>query len=179
MFNQELISSSIATENDIPELVALINSAYRGDSSRKGWTTEADILEGIRIDADGVHEILADPNADLHLFFYPGEGLVSCVYLKEQPDNLYLGMLTVRPNLQAGGMGKYMLHYAENLAVQKGKSSIKMTVINIRTELIAWYNRHGYLHTGETEPWVDGEHIGDRKADIEFLVLSKKIPPRM
>ncbi len=175
MFNLELISGSIATEKDIPALVALINSAYRGDSSRNGWTTEADILEGIRIDAAGVREILEDPKADLHVFFYPGEGLVSCVYLKEQPDNLYLGMLTVRPDLQAGGLGKLMLQYAEHLAFEKRKSSIRMTVINVRTELIAWYNRHGYLPTGETEPWVDGEHIGDRKADIEFLVLSKNL----
>ena len=175
MIDQTKISSCIATEKDIPVLVALINSAYRGESSRKGWTTEADILEGIRIDADGVLEIMEDPKADLHVFSYPGEGLVSCVYLKEQPDNLYLGMLTVRPNLQAGGMGKYMLQYAENLAVKKGKAAIRMTVINIRTELIAWYNRHGYLLTGETEPWIDGEHIGDRKAEIEFLVLAKTI----
>jgi GNAT superfamily N-acetyltransferase len=175
MFNLELISSSVATENDIPALVALINSAYRGESSRKGWTTEADILEGIRIDADGVREILEAPDADLHTFFYPGEGLVSCVYLKEQPDNLYLGMLTVRPDLQAGGLGKLMLQYAEYLAFEKRKSAIRMTVINVRTELIAWYNRHGYLPTGETEPWIDGEHIGDRKKDIEFLVLSKNL----
>ncbi len=175
MFTQDLITASIATESDIPDLVELINSAYRGDSSRKGWTTEADILEGIRIDADGVREIIADPNAGLHIFSYPGEGLVSCVYLKEKPDHLYLGMLTVRPNLQAGGLGKYMLHYAETLARQQGKSAVKMTVINIRTELIAWYNRHGYLPTGETEPWIDGEHIGDRKAEIAFIVLAKKI----
>jgi ribosomal protein S18 acetylase RimI-like enzyme len=169
------ISPSIATEQDIPDLVALINSAYRGDSSRKGWTTEADILGGTRIDAAGIREIIEDPKADLHVFSYPGEGIISCVYLKEEPDHLYLGMLSVRPTLQAGGLGKFMLQYAEKLAVQKGKTSIKMTVIHLRTELIAWYNRHGYQVTGEKEPWIDGVHIGERKADIEFLVLSKKL----
>lgn len=175
MLNQDLITSSIAGEADIAALAELVNSAYRGDSSRKGWTTEADILGGTRIDETGIREIIADANADLHLFWYPGEGLVSCVYLKEGADHLYLGMLTVRPTLQAGGLGKYMLKYAENLAAQKGKQAIRMTVINIRTELIAWYNRHGYLPTGETEPWIDGVHIGERKANIEFIVLAKQL----
>lgn len=175
MINPELISSSIAGPADIPALVTLINSAYRGDSSRKGWTTEADILGGTRIDEAGIREIIDDPNANLHLFSYPGEGLISCVYLKEAADHLYLGMLSVRPTLQAGGLGKFMLKYAEDLAVQKKKGSVRMTVINIRTELIAWYNRHGYLPTGETEPWIDGVHIGERKASFEFLVLSKKM----
>ncbi|HSK13347.1 MAG TPA: GNAT family N-acetyltransferase [Phnomibacter sp.] len=169
------IRSAIATEVAVPELVALINSAYRGDSSRRGWTTEADILEGTRIDEAGIREIIDDPKADLHTFLLADEGLVACVYLKEETDALYLGMLTVRPTLQAGGLGKYILNYAEELAKQKGKPKVRMTVINKRLELIAWYNRHGYLPTGETEPWVDGVHIGERKADIYFVVLEKQL----
>jgi GNAT superfamily N-acetyltransferase len=169
------ISSSIATENDVPQLVALINSAYRGESSKAGWTTEANILDGTRIDDAGVLEILQNPNEDLHTFRLEGEGLVACVYLKKALDHLYLGMLTVRPTLQAGGMGKFILQYAEELARHEKLPSICMTVINTRTELIAWYNRHGYLATGETEPWIDGEHVGVRKADLHFVVLEKLI----
>ena len=169
------ITSSIVTPADIPELVAHINSGYRGESSRQGWTTEADILGGTRIDAAGIQEIIDEPNADLHIFRLPEEGLIACVYLKEADDYLYLGVLTVRPTLQGGGMGKFILYYAETIAKAKGKNRIRMTVINIRSELIAWYNRHGYLPTGETEPWVDGVHIGERKKDIEFIVLSKKL----
>jgi GNAT superfamily N-acetyltransferase len=97
------------------------------------------------------------------------------VYLKEEEENLYLGMLSVRPTLQAGGIGKYILHYSEERAKAIGKKFVRMTVINVRSELIAWYNRHGYLPTGETEPWIDGEHIGDRKADFHFMVLKKEI----
>ena len=175
MIDLQKIKTGIATAADIDDLVKLINSAYRGESSKAGWTTEADILGGIRIDAAGVKEIIDEEEADLHVFYYPGEGLIACVYLKEEDENLYLGMLSVRPTLQAGGMGKYILHYAEERARSIGKQYVRMTVINVRTELIAWYNRHGYLTTGETEPWVDGEHIGDRKADFYFIVLKKKI----
>ncbi len=169
------ITTTIATPADIPELVAHINSGYRGESSRQGWTTEADILGGTRIDAAGIQEIIDEPNADLHIFRMPDEGLIACVYLKEADDYLYLGMLTVRPTLQAGGMGKYILNYSETVAKAAGKNVIRMTVINVRGELIAWYNRHGYLPTGETEPWVDGLHIGERKKEIEFIVLSKSL----
>lgn len=169
------ISTGIATPKDIGPLAALVNSAYRGNSSRAGWTTEADILGGTRIDEKGVQEIIEDPNADLHIFSHPEEGLIACVYLKAEESYLYLGMLTVRPTLQAGGIGKHILAYAEKHAAALGKRNIKMTVINTRTELISWYNRHGYLPTGDTEPWIDGEHIGDRKADIHFIVLNKVI----
>jgi N-acetylglutamate synthase-like GNAT family acetyltransferase len=175
MIDTSKIIASIASENDIPELVALINSAYRGDSSKAGWTTEADILDGTRIDETGVLEIIHSPNEDLHIFRLEGEGLIACVYLKKASGHLYLGMLTVRPTLQAGGMGKYILNYAENLAVKGELSKVRMTVINKRLELIAWYNRHGYKPTGETEPWVDGHHIGNRKTDLHFMVLEKPI----
>ncbi len=175
MIDINKIKTGIAREKDIEELVDLINSAYRGESSKAGWTTEADILGGIRIDEKGIRDIMDDPKAGLHTFRHPALGLVACVYLKEASDHLYLGMLTVRPTLQAGGIGKFILQYAENLAVEKGKGAIRMTVINTRTELIAWYNRHGYLPTGETEPWIDGEHVGERKADIYFLELEKEL----
>jgi GNAT superfamily N-acetyltransferase len=174
MIDLQKIQTGIAGVGDIEELVKLINSAYRGESSKAGWTTEANILDGIRIDAAGVQEIIDESGADLHIFRYPGEGLIACVYLKEENENLYLGMLSVRPTLQAGGIGKYILNYAEERARKIGKKFVRMTVINVRSELIAWYNRHGYVPTGETEPWVDGEHIGDRKADFHFMVLIKE-----
>lgn len=169
------ITNRVAVDADIPALVALINSAYRGESSKQGWTTEADIIDGIRIDEAGVQEIINATDADLHCFFAPTGHLLSCVYLQTKPDCLYLGMLTVQPGLQAAGLGRHMLHYAEARARQLGLPSIRMTVINTRTELIAWYERRGYSATGQTEPWIDGTHVGDRKQDIYFRVFEKKI----
>lgn len=169
------ITNRLAVTADIPALVSLINSAYRGESSKQGWTTEADILDGIRIDEAAVEEIIAAPDADLHCFFAPDGQLLSCVYLQTKPDCLYLGMLTVQPGLQAAGLGRHMLHYAEAVARQLGLTAIRMTVINTRTELIAWYERRGYRATGQTEPWIDGTHVGERKQDIYFRVFEKKI----
>jgi ribosomal protein S18 acetylase RimI-like enzyme len=165
----------IATEADVTQLVSLINNAYRGDSSRKGWTTEADILGGLRIDAAGVREILQDPSADLHLFQNESGELQACVYLAEKQDHLYLGMLSVNPDSQGSGIGKRILEYADEVAKQKGLKKIRMTVIHLRKELIGWYMRHGYELTGETEPWIDGVHIGERKTDFHFLVLQKNL----
>jgi len=175
MIDTSKIKASVATENDVKELVTLINSAYRGESSKSGWTTEAEILDGTRIDEAGVLEIINNSHEDLHVFRLEDEGLIACVYLKIAVGHLYLGMLTVRPTLQAGGLGKFILSYAENMARREGLPRIRMTVIHVRSELIAWYNRHGYLPTGESEPWVDGEHIGIRKADLHFIVLEKHI----
>jgi len=169
------VECRLATMEDVPALVALVNSAYRGDSSRRGWTTEADILGGIRIDATGIEEILSDPHAAIHTFCIGAENLVACVYLKKEPDHLYLGMLSVRPTLQALSMGKHILKHAENEALQNGLQRIRMTVIDCRTELIAWYNRHGYLPTGETEPWIDDIHVGLRQRDFQFIVLVKRL----
>jgi ribosomal protein S18 acetylase RimI-like enzyme len=169
------ITNRVAVVADIPALVSLINSAYRGETSKQGWTTEADIIDGIRIDEAGVLEIITAPDADLHCFFAPDGQLLSCVYLQTQPNCLYLGMLTVQPGLQAAGLGRHMLHYAETVARQLGLPAIRMTVINTRTELIAWYERRGYQATGQTEPWIDGTHVGDRKQEIYFRVFEKQI----
>ena len=169
------VTQRVATAADIATLVSLINSAYRGETSKQGWTTEADILDGIRINEAGVEEIIAAPDADLHCFFAPDGQLLCCVYLQTKPDCLYLGMLTVQPHLQAAGLGRHMLHHAEAVARQLGLPAIHMTVINTRTELIDWYERRGYQPTGQTEPWIDGTHIGERKQEIYFRVFEKKL----
>ncbi|HMP92184.1 MAG TPA: GNAT family N-acetyltransferase [Phnomibacter sp.] len=167
--------TSIATASDAPLLVQHINGAYRGASSRAGWTTEADLLEGLRTDLQGVLAIINDPGADLHLFWNANNQLLACVYLQLHPHHLYLGMLTVHPPLQGLGIGKQVLHYAEQFARQHQKPAIQMTVLDARKELIAWYNRHGYQPTGQTEPWIDGYHIGIRKQELNFVVLEKKL----
>jgi len=141
-----------ATHKDIPELVQLINSAYRGDSSRAGWTTEADLLTGIRTDTATLQDEMEQPGVRM-LKAVNTEGFIdACVYLQQLDNKLYLGMLTVSPSLQNKGIGKLLLHKAEEVAKELGCSYITMTVISVRSELIAWYQRHGYKPTGEKNP---------------------------
>ena len=166
---------TVATENDIGALDHLVNSAYRGDSSKKGWTTEADLLEGLRTDPDSLTKLMAEP--DSVILKYMGETgvLQACIYLKKKGTQLYLGMLTVSPDLQAKGIGKQMLAAAELHAKQHGCTSIVMTVISVREELIAWYQRHGYKPTGETEPFPTDPKFGLPKKPLLFIVMEKQL----
>jgi ribosomal protein S18 acetylase RimI-like enzyme len=166
---------SIATENDITALDQLVNGAYRGEGSKKGWTTEADLLGGIRTDADGLRKMMADHDAVILKYTGEGNELQGCVYLKQKGSKLYLGMLTVNPELQAKGIGKKLLYAAEEYGQQKSCGHITMTVISVREELIAWYERHGYEKTGEREPFPTDPSFGLPKQPLEFIVMEKAI----
>ena len=157
------------------ELSALINSAYRGETSKKGWTTEADLLEGTRTSEEELISIIASSNHYL-LKFIRDEKIIGSVLLIAKKEVLYLGMLTVSPELQNSGIGKQLLQAAEQLAQQLELSRIQMTVIGIRKELLAWYMRNGYEDTGVREPFPFGE--GDKaltSEPLDFIVLEKKL----
>jgi ribosomal protein S18 acetylase RimI-like enzyme len=160
--------------NDVPELVKLVNKAYRGDESRKGWTTEADLLEGLRIDEAELTRIM---NAEDSAIFKAtiNDDITGCVYLKEQDDEMYLGMLTVDPSLQDKGTGKTLMQFAEEHSKQQHKQAIAMTVISVRTELINWYIRKGYQLTGEIKPFPNNTQFGEPKMPLEFVVLKKQL----
>ncbi len=164
-----------ATLNDVSELNFLVNSAYRGDTSKKGWTTEAFILEGIRIDNDELIEIINDPNSNIFKFV-ENDKIEGCVLLIEKLNKLYLGMLCVNPELQNSGIGKKILKFADEFAIKKSLPKIVMTVISSRIELINWYNRHGYFDTGEREPFPEN-HTDDiiSGEKLEFIILEKLI----
>jgi ribosomal protein S18 acetylase RimI-like enzyme len=164
-----------AVVEDAPELNSLVNSAYRGDSSRQGWTTEADLLDGTRIDANGIAELIKTQGTTL-LKYVDEDKILGCVELKKSEGKLYLGMLTVRPNLQGKGIGKALLNAAEVEAKNQTCSSIYMTVISVRKELIDWYIRHGYQLTGERKPFAFTDpRFGQPKMKLEFVVMEKKL----
>jgi ribosomal protein S18 acetylase RimI-like enzyme len=164
-----------AVVEDAPELNSLVNSAYRGDSSRQGWTTEADLLDGTRIDANGIAELIKTQGTTL-LKYVDEDKILGCVELKKSEGKLYLGMLTVRPNLQGKGIGKALLNAAEVEAKNLSCTSIYMTVISVRKELIDWYIRHGYQLTGERKPFAFTDpRFGQPKMKLEFVVMEKKL----
>ena len=100
---------AVAGADDVPAIVRLVNGAYRGDSSRRGWTTEADLLGGQRTDAEKIGEMIAAPGSAVLLLHEPTEPC-ACVHVARQSDEVcYLGMLTVRPDLQGGGVGRQLL----------------------------------------------------------------------
>ncbi|MFI0239091.1 GNAT family N-acetyltransferase [Streptomyces sp. NPDC016845] len=166
-----------ATEADVDALVALIESAYRGDDSRAGWTTEADILEGQRTDSQGVLDVLHHADSRLLAVERDG-GLVACCQLEHRGDHAYFGMFAVSPALQGAGLGKVIIAEAERTARETwGVREMHMTVISVREELIAWYERRGYRRTGKMSPFPYGdERFGvPQRADLEFELLIKPL----
>ncbi|KAA9040643.1 GNAT family N-acetyltransferase [Ginsengibacter hankyongi] len=164
-----------ATLKDISQLVTLVNSAYRGNDSKKGWTTEADLLDGIRTDANSLEQMVNKKEAVILQSFNENNVLQGCVYLEKIKDKMYLGMLTVSPLEQAKGLGKQLLIEAEKYAADQKCSIMEMTVISVRTELIAWYQKHGYRNTGKTKPFPNDAKFGMPRQPLEFIVMQKEI----
>lgn len=165
----------LASVADAKALDLLVNSAYRGESSRQGWTTETDLIEGTRIDEASLTELIKKKGT-IVLICQEENELLGCVELRKDEDKLYLGMLSVRPDRQGKGIGKIFLEAAEENAKQQHCSKIYMTVISIRKELIDWYVRHGYELTGEKKPFtVPDISWGIPKQELEFVVLEKRI----
>lgn len=169
-----------ATLADVPAIVALVESAYRGDASRAGWTTEADLLDGHRTDADDVRACIERPRSVVLLAEQDG-ALVACAHVAIDGDTGafgMFGMFAVAPALQGAGVGKHVLAEAERIAREDWRlPAMRMTVIDVRAELIAFYERRGYARTGIKKPFPYGdERFGlPRRADLRFEVLEKPL----
>ena len=163
-----------AEPHEATMIAALVNSAYRGDSSRQGWTTEANLLEGARISPDGVHQLIMAEDTII-LLCSRGSDLIGCVQLQKTNDGAYLGMFVVSPLEQGNGIGKQFMLAAEAL-VQKlwGVHKMWMTVITVRSELIAFYERRGYVRTGRLRPFpTDAEDHIFLVENLQFEELEK------
>lgn len=165
---------------DVNEINQLVNSAYRGEESKKGWTTEADILDGIRIDEAALKAYFDKENVTLLKYTDDAGELIGCVYLELKKPKLYLGMFSVKPHLQGKGIGKTLMLAAEEFALANACHTITISVISSRSELIAWYERLGYRPTGESIAFddIDGR-FGDPKVDGIALITMEKIIPNV
>jgi ribosomal protein S18 acetylase RimI-like enzyme len=167
---------SKSTAPDINQLLSLINSAYRGEEAKKGWTHEADLIEGsIRTDEAMLLELINKENAVILKCTNENDKLLGCVYLEKQDSQLYLGMLSVSPELQGGGIGKELLNASDKHAKNLNCSSIIMNVIQARHELIAWYARNGYTNTGKRKPFPADNRFGTPREPLDFIVLQKDL----
>jgi ribosomal protein S18 acetylase RimI-like enzyme len=172
-----------ATEADYIEIIDLANIAYRGAGPTQSWNLETGILEGQRLNESLLREdVTAKPDA--HLLIYrddPGDSsspLLGTVWLDPRSDGIwYLGLLTVRPDMQNRQLGRALLCAAESFANQRSGRRIRITVLNVRNTLIAWYERRGYTLTGETQPFPYGDERFGRplRDDLHFVVLEKDI----
>jgi ribosomal protein S18 acetylase RimI-like enzyme len=174
-----------ARSGDVPAIVDLVESAYRGESSRAGWTTEADLLDGQRTDPEAISAVITGPGSVM-LLAEAGGKLVGCCQL-ERPHpsphppftaGAYFGMFAVRPGGQGQGWGGQILAEAERLAREEwSASTMVMSVLAQRPDLVAWYERRGYRRTGETTPFPYGnERFGvPKRPDLSFAILAKPL----
>ncbi len=171
-----------ADADDLPLVALLMNRAYRPAAGEAGWATEADYIDGDRTTpALLAADLAANPAA--HLLVVRGaDGTPDrCVRLEPCRDRTwYLGALAIDPGLQNAGAGRAMLAACEHWIAARGGDRVRMTVVNVRDTLIAWYERRGYARTGETEPWpYGGDRYGiPRRPDLCFVVLEKALRSR-
>lgn len=165
----------IATKGIAQEIMELLNKAYRGEESKKGWTTEASLIAGdIRTSIEMVDSAITAPLGNM-LIYISNNKVIGCVHLQQNNNKLYLGMFAVEPTLQGGGIGKTLLQAAEIYCLQKQLNCIYMKVVSVRTELIDWYKRHGYIETGETIDFNEDKITGKHLQKLQFIVLEKKL----
>ncbi len=161
-----------AGRTDAPAIAALIEEGYRGEESRRGWTTEANLIEGNRTSVAEIEGYIADSNARF-LMAFDADVLVGCALIKNENGNGYFGMFAVKPALQGAGHGKQILAHAERQIRDLWKCPrIAMTVISIREDLVAYYERRGYTRTG-TKPFPFDREPGAKRTDFHFVVLTK------
>ncbi|WP_347261173.1 GNAT family N-acetyltransferase [Rudaea sp.] len=175
--NEAAVEFRLATSADIAAIEELVTSAYRGEASRAGWTTEADLLDGQRVDPAGLAEIIDKPGS-LVLLAERGVLVLSCCHIEKQGEACYFGMFAVDPTQQGAGLGKLVMAEAERVARDDfGCARMEMTVISVRDELIAWYRRRGYSRTGKYKPFPYGdERFGiPRRDDLRFELLVKPL----
>jgi ribosomal protein S18 acetylase RimI-like enzyme len=170
MNKHEILTASV---EDVSKLNNLINSAYRGEYAKKGWTNEIGIIEGARINEIEVRRMIESPNGILLKFVNEGNTIIGCCYLEIHGNELYLGTLTVSPDIQGQGIGKMMLKYADEYAKAHNYTAIIITVVSGRVELIDWYIRHGYQLTGKSKPFPAQMGFGNPLKEIELIELKR------
>ena len=169
-----------AVEADYGEVVELANVAYRKTGDGASWNSETGIISGVRTTVEALREdVAAKPEARLMLWRDEGSGeLLGTVWLEpKSAGTWYLGLLMVRPGLQNRGLGRELLGVAEGYVLTHGGRCVRMTVLNVRAGLIAWYERRGYVLTGETEafPYGDERFGTPLRDDLFFVVMEKTV----
>ena len=176
MFSFSNPNIEFATDADTSAITDLLNRAYRGEASKQGWTTEADLIAGdTRTNETVVQQVMQQSGSVFLIYKDEQQKITGCVNLQQYGDKLYLGMFSVLPQLQGSGIGKQILQAAEEYARHADKKAIYMSVISLRTELISWYMRHGYADTGERKSFIEDALTGKHLQPLEFMMLEKSM----
>lgn len=205
LITKKILSFRSATLDDIDDVVIFINQAYRGETSAKGWTTESTILAGQRLDNTMAKDIINKQDCEILLLsFHIDEVtsnvnenekkfidhiisinhdneksfLVATVNPEKESDIMHLNMLAIHPDLQSYGIGKFMIDAVEKKTKEMNLTKVVLTVISVRKELVAYYERRGYTMNGVKHrfPAYDDPRYGIPKVDgLELHEMEKSI----
>ena len=176
MYSFQNPNIAIAAAVDITAITALLNISYRGESSKQGWTTEAELIAGeTRADENMVQRVMQQNGSVFLKYTNDEQQITGCVNLQQHANKLYLGMFGVAPQLQGAGIGKQILKASEEYAKHSRCTAIYMSVISLRKELISWYERHGYADTGKRIPFEEDGITGTHLKKLEFMVMEKTL----
>lgn len=167
----------VARPKDAEQIARVVNDAFRGASKSPGWTHETTLLAGQRIDSAAVGTMI-DKRDSAILVMRDERDVAGCVALQcLDGSDWYLSMLAVDPTHQADGLGKVIMAGAERFAYERGAQRMKISVINLRESLIAWYERQGYVRTGAIEPFpYDDPAVGTPlRDDLALVMLAKPL----
>lgn len=169
------LNLGFASLDDVAEVAALIELAYRGPEAAKGWTSEAALLTGPRSSPAEIAQLIGDPDSRF-VTARRGDRLIGCALIQKRGDGAYFGMFAIQPGEQGTGLGKTMMAQCEMAARELwGARHLKLTVISLRDKLIAWYERRGFRQTGEREPFPFDSATGALRTDFDLIVLEKPL----
>lgn len=170
-----MVKFRAAMASDIGAMVPLINAAYRGAGDKRGWTTEEHLVEGARAEPEELREMMGASNARFELAIDDGGALLGSVHLRNEGSSCYLGMLSVDPRQQARGVGRTMLERGEAIAREWGCERMRISVLEVRAELLAYYERRGYRRTGRSFEFPTTNRSSPKIAGIRLVELEKEI----
>ena len=160
---------------DVPSLAILIERAYRGPEAAKGWTNESALLTGPRSSPAEIEALIRAKDSRFVTARH-GDRLVGCALIQKHGEGAYFGMFAIDPDIQGGGLGKAVVARCEEAVRELWSAKyLRMTVISLRDKLIAWYERRGFIQTGEHEPFPFDSATGALRTDFDLTVLQKQV----
>jgi len=204
LINKKILSFRVCALDDVDDVVVFINQAYRGEISAKGWTTESDLLDGQRLDANMAKDIINKQDCEILLLSFHIDQvtsnninenekklidhiisindnkkksfLIATVNPEREVDLMHLNMLAIHPDLQSFGIGKFMIDSVERNTKEMNLKKVVLTVISVRKELVAYYERRGYILNGTKHrfPAYDDPRYGiPKRDDLELHEMEK------
>lgn len=140
----------LATERDVPEIVRVINAAYRVEDFfiNGNRTSEGDVRT--RMSTPGVSILVVDDTSE--------EKLDGAVVVDVHDRRGHFAMLSVDPERQGRGLARLLMEAIESHCRDAGCTSLEIEVVNLREELPPFYHAFGFAEAG-TAPFSPAEKL--------------------